>query len=93
MMGYFQLGKCYTAQGRLQPALNLLTRAIEIDPKEKMVHYQLAQLYWRLKQPDKQQFHLETFQKLNVEERDKRNKKKSQTLEKALERQKAEGTN
>ena len=93
MMGYFQLGKCYTAQGRLQEALVLLTKAIEIDPKEKMVHYQLAQLYARLKQPEKQQFHLETFQKLNVEERDKRNKKKSQTIEKALERQKSESSN
>jgi tetratricopeptide (TPR) repeat protein len=93
MMGYFQLGKCYTTQGRLQEALALLTKAIEIDPNEKMVHYQLAQLYARLKQSDKQQFHLQTFQKLNVEERDKRNKKKSQTLEKAIERQKSEGSN
>jgi len=93
MMGYFQLGKCYTTQGRLEEALTLLTKAIEIDPKEKMVHYQLAQLYARLKQPDKQQLHLETFQKLNVEERDKRNKKKAQTIEKALERQKSESSN
>jgi tetratricopeptide (TPR) repeat protein len=93
MMGYFQLGKCYIAQGKLQEALALLTKAIELDPNEKMVHYQLAQLYGRLKEPEKQKLHLETFQKLNVQERDKRNKKKSQTIEKALERQKAEGGN
>jgi len=93
MMGYFQLGKCYTAQGKLQEALALLTKAIELDPNEKMVHYQLAQLYGRLKQPDRQQLHLNTFQKLNVQERDKRNKKKSQALEKALEKQKTEGSN
>ncbi|MSO23429.1 MAG: tetratricopeptide repeat protein [Acidobacteria bacterium] len=59
----FQLGKCYTAHGRLQEALTRLTKAIELDPKEKMVFYQLAQLYARLKEPDKQQLHLETFQK------------------------------
>jgi tetratricopeptide (TPR) repeat protein len=92
MMGYFQLGKCYTAQGKLQEALALLTKAVELDPQEKMVHYQLAQLYARLNQPDKQQFHLEAFQKLNVEERDKRNKKKSHQMEKALQKQKEEGT-
>jgi hypothetical protein len=58
-----------------------------------MVHYQLAQLYGRLKQPEKQKSHLETFQKLNVQERDKRNKKKRQTIERALERQKVESSN
>jgi tetratricopeptide (TPR) repeat protein len=93
MMGYFQLGKCYISQGKLQEALKLLLKAIELEPKEKMVHYQLAQLYARLKQPDKQQLHLETFQRLNIQEREKRNKKKSAALEKPLEKQKEADSN
>jgi tetratricopeptide (TPR) repeat protein len=90
MMGYFQLGKCYVAQGKHEEALKLLLKAVELDPKEKMAHYQLSQLFARLKQPDKQQYHLGVFQQLNVQEREQRNKKKRQGLEKALERQKTE---
>ena len=58
MRGYLQLGKCYATQGKLQDALKLLSKAVELEPKEKMVHYQLAQLYARLDQPDKQRHHL-----------------------------------
>ncbi len=75
MRGYLQLGKCYATQGKLQDALKLLLKAVELEPKEKMAHYQLAQLYARLQQPEKQKYHLETFQKLNTQDRDKRNKK------------------
>src|SRR5206468_12168809 len=87
MRGYLQLGKCYATQGKLQDALKLLLKAAELDSKEKMAHYQLAQLYGRLEQPDKQRYHLEIFQKLNAEEREKKAKKKRETNEKALEKQ------
>jgi Tfp pilus assembly protein PilF len=89
MRGYLQLGKCYATQGKLQDALKLLLKAVELDPKEKMVHYQLAQLYGRLNQPGKQQHHLETFQRLNTEEREKRNKK----TETRFEEQKTNASN
>lgn len=89
MMAYFQLGKCYAAQGKLTEALKPLLKAVELEPKDKMVHYQLAQLYGRLKQADKQQYHLELFQKLNVQERETKNKHKRLSLEKALEKEKA----
>jgi tetratricopeptide (TPR) repeat protein len=75
MRGYLQLGKCYATQGKFQDALKLLLKAVELEPKEKMAHYQLAQLYARLQQPEKQKYHLETFQKLNTQDRDNRNKK------------------
>jgi tetratricopeptide (TPR) repeat protein len=75
MRGYLQLGKCYATQGKLPEALKLLLKAVELEPKEKMAHYQLAQLYARLQQPEKQKYHLETFQKLNTQDRDSRNKR------------------
>src|SRR5206468_3328039 len=85
MMGYLQLSKCYAAQGKLQDALKLLLKAAELDPKEKMAHYQLAQLYARLEQPDKQRYHLEIFQDLNTQEREKRNKRlENSRLEKQI---------
>jgi len=92
MMGYFQLGKCYTSKGKLEDALNLLLKAVELEPKEKMVHYQLSQLYARLQQPDKQQHHLEIFQKLNAKEREKRNRI-GRRMEQQLEKQKTDGSN
>ena len=75
MRGYLELGKCYATQGKSQQALTLLLKALQLEPKEKMVHYQLAQLYARLNQPEKQQQHLEIFQKLNTQDREKRNKR------------------
>ncbi|MEW5974178.1 MAG: tetratricopeptide repeat protein [Acidobacteriota bacterium] len=87
MRGYLQLGKCYATLGKLDEALKLLLKAAELEPGEKMVHYQLGQLYARLKQPDKQQYHLELFQKLNVEERERRNKKRQEGLDKALQKE------
>jgi len=75
MRGYLQLGKCYATQGRNEEALKLYLRAVQLEPNDKMTHYQLAQLYARLDQPDKQRYHLEIFEKLNLQEREKRNKR------------------
>jgi predicted Zn-dependent protease len=91
MLGYLELGKCYIAQGRFEDALKLLLKAVELEPKEKMVHYQLAQAYARLQQPDKRQYHLEVFQKLDHEEREKKKEKMNATNEKAMEKQNAAG--
>ena len=85
MRGYLQLGKCYATQGKLQEALKLLLRAVELEPKNKTPHYQLAQLYTRLQQPDKARYHLETFQRLNTQEREKRTKRSQESrLEKQM---------
>lgn len=93
MLGYLELGKCYMAQGKFDDALKLLLKAVELAPKEKMVHYQLAQAYARLQQPDKRQYHLEVFQKLDHEEREKKKEKMRATNEKAIEKQNAAGQN
>jgi tetratricopeptide (TPR) repeat protein len=85
MMGYFQLGKCYAAQGKLQDALELLLKAVELDPNEKMAHYQLAQIYTRLNRPDKVRYHMEIFQKLYAQER----QEKAKSTERLLQLQKA----
>jgi len=92
MQAYFQLGKCYATQGKLQDALKFWLKAVELEPKDKMTHYQLAQLYARLQQPDKQQYHLEIFQKLNAQERAKRDKIGSR-MEQQMEKQKTDGSN
>ncbi|PYU95313.1 MAG: hypothetical protein DMG25_04520, partial [Acidobacteria bacterium] len=80
---YFQLGKCYVAQGKLQEALKVLLKAAELDSSDKATHYQLAQLYAQLKQPDKSQYHMEVFRKLYEQERDKNFKRDQKALHKA----------
>ncbi len=94
MRGYLQLGKCYAAQGKLQDALKLLLKAVELEPKDKTPHYQLAQLYTRLQQPDQARHHLEIFQQLNTQEREKRNKRlEGSRLEKQIEKQEKDRSN
>jgi tetratricopeptide (TPR) repeat protein len=90
MRGYLQLGKCYATQGKVQEALKLFLKAVELEPKEKMVHYQLAQLYARLNLPDKQQQHLEIFQKLNAQDRERRSRT-GKRMEKEMEEQNLDG--
>ena len=90
MRGYLQLGKCYAAQGKLQDSLKLLLRAAELEPKDKTPHYQLAQLYTRLQQPDQARHHFEIFQQLNAQEREKRNKRSEESR---LEKQNEEAGN
>ena len=93
MRGYLQLGKCYAAQGKLQDALKLLVKAVELAPKDKTPHYQLAQLYTRLQQPEKARHHLEIFQTLNTQDREKRNKRSQESrLDKQID-QKTDGSN
>lgn len=81
MMGYLDLGKCYAAQGKLQEAVKMLEKAAELDPHEKQAPYQLAQLYTRLKQPDKARQQMEIFQKLYAQEREKKAKSTQRLLE------------
>jgi tetratricopeptide (TPR) repeat protein len=75
MKGYFLLGKCYASQGKLPEALKLLEKATELEPDDKNVHYQLAQLYMKLNEPDKSHEQMEIFQKLYAEERQKKAEK------------------
>jgi cytochrome c-type biogenesis protein CcmH/NrfG len=72
MKGYFLLGKCYAAQGKLPQALKLLQKATELEPDDKNVHYQLAQLYTKLNDPAKSQEQMQIFQKLYADERAKK---------------------
>jgi hypothetical protein len=55
-----------------------------------MVHYQLAQLYARLNLPDKQQQHLEIFQKLNAQDRQRR-ARIGKRMEREMEEQNLDG--
>ena len=71
MEAYFLLGKCLLARGELKPALEALTRAAEIDPNHKQTHYQLSQVYARLNDKEKSQKHLEIFERLTKEDREK----------------------
>jgi Tfp pilus assembly protein PilF len=80
------LGKCYVAQGKLQDALKVLLKAVELDANDKATHYQLAQLYAHLKQPDKSEYHMEIFRKLYEQERDKTFKRNQRAIQKALDR-------
>ncbi len=72
MKGYFLLGKCYAAQGKLDESRKLLEKAEELEPTDKNVHYQLAQLYSRLNEPAKSQEQMQIFQKLYADERAKK---------------------
>jgi tetratricopeptide (TPR) repeat protein len=70
MMAYFELGKCYIAQGKLPEALRLLLKAEELEPNDKSIQYQLAQLYSKLKDPEKSKQHMDLFEKLYAQERE-----------------------
>jgi len=72
MKGYYLLGKCYAAQGRLDDAVKLLVKAEELDRNDKNVHYQLGQIYMKLKQPAKSREEMLMFEKLYAQEREKK---------------------
>ena len=55
------------------------------DANDKATHYQLAQLYAHLKQPDKSEYHMEIFRKLYEQERDKSFKQNQRAIQKALD--------
>jgi Tfp pilus assembly protein PilF len=55
------MGKCYLQKGQLEAALRVLSRAAELEPESKITHYQLAQLYPRLNNDAKRQYHLAIF--------------------------------
>jgi len=71
MPAHFQLGKCHLAQGDLQDALKELLKAAELEPSAKSIHYQLSQVYARLNDTEKKRYHLEIFQNLEKQEREK----------------------
>jgi tetratricopeptide (TPR) repeat protein len=71
MLAHFQLGKCYLALGDLQEALKELLKAAELEPSAKSIHYQLSQVYARLNDIEKKKYHLEIFEKLEKQEREK----------------------
>ncbi len=75
MAGHFQLGKCYLAEGDLDGALRVLLKVAEEVPESKMTHYQLAQVYARLKNSDRRKYHLDIFQKLTNDEKEKKVKR------------------
>ena len=75
LAGHFQLGKCYLAEGDFDGALQVLLKVAEEVPDSKMTHYQLAQVYLRLKNSEKRKYHLDIFQKLTAEEKEKKVKR------------------
>ena len=75
MAGQYQLGKCFLAEGQFQEALGVLLKVVEELPDSKMTHYQLAQVYAHLKNSEKRKYHLAIFEKLTLEEKEKKLKR------------------
>ena len=77
----FQVGKCYLAEGQLEEALRVFSKVAELEPESKITHYQLAQVYARLKNDEKRKHHLAIFEKLNKAENEKKLKRSARTLQ------------
>jgi hypothetical protein len=75
--------------GELREALAVLLKAAELGPNSKMTHYQLAQVYARLKDDDKRKLHLEIFDRLSKEEKEQE-LKKSENIRREEKREKVE---
>jgi tetratricopeptide (TPR) repeat protein len=61
---YLLLGKCYRGAEDSPRALEAFSKALELDPNYKEVHYQLYELYARLGEQEKSQAQLRIFEKL-----------------------------
>ena len=66
---HFYLGKALAALGNLRDAEDELETAVRLDEGKSQYHYQLAQLYRRLKQTQKAKEHLTRYQDLAEYER------------------------
>jgi tetratricopeptide (TPR) repeat protein len=68
---YWLLGKCYAGTGDSQRALQVLKKALEQNPNYKEVYFQLYELYALLGNKEESQRHLQIFEQLTREDKDK----------------------
>jgi tetratricopeptide (TPR) repeat protein len=64
---WFQQGRAYERQGRLEDAVKSLNEAIVLNPRASSYYYVLAGVYRRLGWMDESRKALEVFQKLERE--------------------------
>lgn len=69
---HFYLGKTLVSLGDLQGARAAIETAVRLEEGKSEYHYQLAQVYWRLKEAQKAQRHLARYQALADSERKKK---------------------
>ena len=68
---YWLLGKCFASSGNQPRAIEVFKKALELDPNYKEVHFQLHELYARLGNKAESQQHLQIFERLTREGRDR----------------------
>jgi hypothetical protein len=56
---------------------------VALSPGDKNVHYQLAQIYQKLKQPEKAQEHMQIFEALYAQEREQKAKRDQERRERS----------
>jgi tetratricopeptide (TPR) repeat protein len=64
---WFQKGRAYERQGKLQEAVESLNRAISSNPRSSSYYYVLAGVYRRLGLMDENRKALDTFRRLERE--------------------------
>jgi Flp pilus assembly protein TadD len=67
MKAHLELGKCYLEMGRLQEAVQALSRAAELAPHSWEPHGLLAEAYTRLNDEEKRKAELAIIEKLRRE--------------------------
>jgi tetratricopeptide (TPR) repeat protein len=70
MPAYALFAKCQAALGNVDAAIELLRKAVELAPREKALHYQLARLYARKGDDAANRRELDIVQKLTAEEKE-----------------------
>jgi len=68
---YWLLGKCFASSGNQPKAIEVFKKALELDPNYKEVHFQLHELYARLGNKAESQQHLQIFERLTREDRNR----------------------
>jgi tetratricopeptide (TPR) repeat protein len=68
---YWLLGKCFVGSGNQPKAIEVFKKALDLDPNYKEVHFQLHELYARLGNKADSQEHLQIFERLTREDRNR----------------------
>ena len=69
---FYQLGSLELAKGNAQESLELLKRAIELDPKGSKVHFALSRAYRRLGRQEDAEKEFQLYESLRLEEQEDR---------------------
>ena len=68
---YWLLGKSFASSGNQPRAIEVFKKALELDPNYKEVHFQLHELFARLGNKAESQQHLQIFERLTREDRNR----------------------